>query len=434
MIEHPPFATLAARSIDGWLDQDERIEFSAHLGSCVACRALLVGLRADQARLAAIEPIQTSPALRRNVLAATHRRTRPSAWLLVAAALLVLAATVGALAVGAYLSRSFDRQVIELSVDWQAIPAVDLAAGATTSRIRAVVAGPGGFVAVGSAGGKAAVWTSKDGVTWPRSPDLPDGAGAELVALELGGPGFVAAGRSGVGGAIWTSPDGIAWTPVRPADAFPQAVINVLRRSDDGWIAAGAAFGAAGLTGATWISIDGVTWQGRIPSAGVSSGADYMPSLTSIFRRPDGVWVAHRLGDDVPFSSSDGRTWVRMSSAIPGLTGVRGVRQIEGGMVAVNGTGASWSIDGVTWSTSTMTPAVEGSLDGIEVETEGFIAFGTGSTGSFVYRSRDGRTFLRDQALIGEGGGTVYDVATSAEVDVAVGIEDGTGAVWSRIR
>ena len=290
------------------------------------------------------------------------------------------------------------------------------------------------FVAVGSAGGQAAAWTSTDGATWPRSADLPGGAGAELVAVEVGGPGFVAAGRSGAGGAIWTSPDGITWTEAGPADAFPQAVINVLIRSEDGWIAAGAAVGSAGLTGASWTSPDGITWEGTIPSAGVGSGADFLPSINSIFRRSDGLWIAFKSGIDVPFASGDGHVWARMPEAIQSLPEVRGVRQVAGGLVAVDGARATWSADGMTWSISSMTPAVKGSLDFVEVDPDGFVAIGTGSDGPFIYRSPDGRTFVRDTATVGETGGTVYDVATSAGVEVAVGIQRGAGAIWSRTR
>ena len=433
MIEHPPFATLAARSIDGWLDQDERVAFEAHLGGCVACRSLLTELRADQERLAGIRPMATSPALRRQVLAATHRRARPAAWLLVAAALLAVVATLGALAAGAYLARLFDRPAIELSADWQAIPTAQLAAGASTSRIRAVVAGKERFVAVGSAGGQAAVWTSHDGATWPRSPDLPGGTGAELVAAEVGGPGFVVAGRSGSGVAIWTSPDGITWTPAGPAGAFPQATINVLRRTEDGWIAAGAAVGSAGLTGATWTSTDAVTWQDNIPSAGVGSGDAFLQSIGSIFRRPDGVWIA-RPGNDpgVAYRSSNGIDWDRMVDDVPDLGQTRDVRQVGRTLVAVGGVQALWSIDGLTWSASAVLPPVDGSFESMEVLPDGVLAMGKGPTGAFVYRSADGRSFVRDANPVGGVETTVYDVATSAGVEVAVGIHRGAGAVWSR--
>ncbi len=435
MIEHPPFATLAARSIDGWLDKHERVEFEAHLTGCASCRALVMELRTDHERMAGIRPMTTSPALRRQVLAATHRRARPAAWLLVAAALLAVAATIGALTAGAYLARLFERPAIELSADWQAIPAADLAAGASTSRIRAVVAASDRFVAVGSAGGQAAAWTSTDGATWPRSPNLPDGVGAELVAVEVGGPGFVAAGRSGSGGAIWTSPDGVTWTAAGPADVFPEAVVNVLRRSDDGWIAAGAAVGSAGLTGATWVSPDGLTWQGSIPSVGVSSGNAFVSSLGLIFRRPDGVWIARPLNDPVvAYRSLDGLRWDRMVDDVPDLGRTRDVRHVGGTLVAVGGPQPLWSVDGLTWSASAISPPVDGSLESMEVLPDGVVAMGKGPKGAFVYRSTDGRAFLGDADTIGGVESTVYDVATSAGVEVAVGIDRGAGAVWSRTR
>jgi len=432
MIDHLAFSTLAARSIDGWLTPDESLEFETHLRECGACRALLIDLRADDARLAGIGPMQTSPALRRQVLEATHRRTHPT-WLLVAAALLLVAATVGVIAVGAYLTKQFVRPGIELSVDWQAIPAAELSGGASTSRIRAVVAGPDGLVAVGSAGGQAATWTSTDGVRWPRSPDLPGGAGAELVTVEVGGPGFIAAGRSGAGGAIWTSPDGVTWSPAGPPDAFPEAVVNLVRRSGDGWIAAGGAVGTAGLTGATWRSTDGLDWHASIASAIAKGFGTPLHNIRSLFQRPDGVWIAHSEPfGETPYSSPDRMNWELIAGGIPGLGGVKDVRQIGDMTIAVDGAVASWSRDGIGWTKSTMTPPVDGSIDAIDVGADGVFVLGTGPAGSFIYRSADGRAFARDASPIGGVGSTVYDVATFAGFEVAVGIDRGGGAVWSR--
>ena len=432
MIDHLAFSTLAALSIDGWLTPDESLEFETHLGGCAACRALLAELRGDDARLAGIGPMQTSPALRRQVLAATHRRAHPT-WLLVAAALMLLAATAGAIAVGAYVTKLFVRPGIELSVEWQAIPAAELSGGATTSRIRAVAAGPDGLVSVGSVGGQAATWTSTDGVHWLRSPDLPGGAGAELTTVDVGGPGFIAAGRSGAGGAIWTSPDGVTWSPAGPEEALHQAVVNLVRRSGDGWIAAGGAVGPAGVTAATWTSTDGRDWHANIASTVENAYGTPLRNIRSLFRRPDGVWIAHSepVGETA-YSSRDRTNWELVASGIPPVSRVMDARQVGSVTVVVDGAMASWSTDGLDWTKSTMTPPVAGSIDAVYVDDEGVFALGTGSSGSFIYRSADGRAFARDADPIGGVGSTVYDVATFAGAEVAVGIDRGGAAVWSR--
>ena len=82
----------------------------------------------------------------------------------------------------------------------------------TDERLNAITAGGPGFVAVGSNGTQAAVWTSKDGATWRPVVDS---------AFDRGWMQTIVATRSGLvvfGGradtdsrVIWTSPDGIEW-------------------------------------------------------------------------------------------------------------------------------------------------------------------------------------------------------------------------------
>jgi hypothetical protein len=58
-----------------------------------------------------------------------------------------------------------------------------------------MAAGSAGPVAVGYGSGGAAIWTSADGITWTRVPDLPDFAVAQAVAVAASGTAFVAVGR-----------------------------------------------------------------------------------------------------------------------------------------------------------------------------------------------------------------------------------------------
>ncbi len=85
------------------------------------------------------------------------------------------------------------------------------------------VGGPG-LVAVGfngNAPGGAVVWTSIDGISWSlvRPDDTIYGEG--MSAVTAGGPGLVAVGEgsypgTGTGGfsPVWTSTDGVTWSRV----------------------------------------------------------------------------------------------------------------------------------------------------------------------------------------------------------------------------
>lgn len=90
-------------------------------------------------------------------------------------------------------------------------------------QMNAVVAGGPGLVAVGHQDaiaaddgfGKAAVWTSTDGLSWERVPDergLVGGSEAwDVVATSTG---LVAAGMADGDAAVWTSADGLTWAAV----------------------------------------------------------------------------------------------------------------------------------------------------------------------------------------------------------------------------
>lgn len=100
--------------------------------------------------------------------------------------------------------------------------------------LSSVVAGGPGLVAVGTDGPDdnedAAVWTSADGITWTQAPHDDSAFGGDgeqsMWDVTLGGPGLVAVGwdgtdtgDTGVGdAAVWTSKDGITWVRV-PHDA-----------------------------------------------------------------------------------------------------------------------------------------------------------------------------------------------------------------------
>ncbi|HSG79504.1 MAG TPA: hypothetical protein VLD62_07995, partial [Acidimicrobiia bacterium] len=155
--------------------------------------------------------------------------------------------------------------------------------------MQGVAAGPGGLVAVGStvtdpgAGGlgRAAAWTSDDGLTWTPVPDAdlpqpppPDEPGipasAGMTDVVWWSDRFVAVGATlpewGFSDyskpAIWTSPDGRSWDLVHVGD---RGWIDTLATTRNGVLALGNRWGDA-PTPLAWISVDGSTWQ-RVDTA-----------------------------------------------------------------------------------------------------------------------------------------------------------------------
>jgi hypothetical protein len=174
------------------------------------------------------------------------------------------------------------------------------------STANAVVATADGFVAVGSHGEFAAIWTSNDGRNWylrdlsappgargatltlvvaagtngsrvvaggyaatpagdiPVIVTSPDGgaswhevvlgASGLVTALTATGNGFTAAGLSGAVGArravVWTSPDGLAWSAGTPTGAQAGNGTDEITALDSGAATAGAATAGAASTGA----------------------------------------------------------------------------------------------------------------------------------------------------------------------------------------
>ena len=115
-------------------------------------------------------------------------------------------------------------------------------------------------VAVGSIttpnGGAAAVWTSKDELTWTRAADDPTFGNAVINAVVAGGPGFVAVGRDDSGAAVWLSTDGSAWQKVAPGPGFHGAQMTAVA-AGNGLL---TAVGSDGNGALVWRSPDGRTW------------------------------------------------------------------------------------------------------------------------------------------------------------------------------
>lgn len=141
--------------------------------------------------------------------------------------------------------------------------------------IQAVDATDFGFVAVGIAGGHAAIWTSPDALTWSRVADdpvfaPPSGAGADSVVeatgVAAGHGAIVAVGQAfdaGPGGAPvvmgWRSVDGRSWTAAAVESATGGQVFSVAATAGR-FLATGPSGGSSCL-GGIWASTDGSGWS-----------------------------------------------------------------------------------------------------------------------------------------------------------------------------
>lgn len=154
-------------------------------------------------------------------------------------------------------------------------------------------------VAVGSScdaqgtGCVPAVWTSVDGRSWEREPDVPDAPG-QLILVASIESGFLAVRQdcssTPCSSSVLSSPDGTAWREV-PTDGFPERAEPLAVANVAGTIALTALEGGrlkilASADGASWSAVREVTWK-------TSDGASPNPDLVNVYglgmaTRPDG--------------------------------------------------------------------------------------------------------------------------------------------------
>jgi hypothetical protein len=392
---HERSLELAAVAVDFDLTSAETRELEAHLAGCSTCARRAAALRADASTLRA--PLMLLPSARVDAAvhaAIVHQRARPQRLLLVAAAVLVLLALLGAAAVGAYLIRS-----------WQILPTTVV----PSPTVPAAIATPGPD-ATPVAGG---TWRSLGFVQGSSSGFMEAAAfaGTELVGVGRGGcvPTSGVPSHCYVG--AWTAADGEAW--VRTVD---QAGLEIGTGVGTSGPEAGifdVAAGPAGIVGigygddgrpAIWRSADGRTWQ-RVTfdvltsplGSRVAAIAPSQHGYVLVGWIVDGETLRARAA---AWTSSDGVIWTRAEDNAamdvgpcldtgeePVCGGMLGVVATTTGLVAVGnsrtsttgpGRPAAWaSPDGVTWTRSATGLDFDGSLSGIAVGGPGLVAVGT---------------------------------------------------------
>lgn len=233
-----------------------------------------------------------------------------------------------------------------------------------------VVATDDGFVAIGEArydvhagfGAGTAIWTSTDGLTWTRLADTEAPArGTALRAIAAGPPGFLAAAslehpqgdevppRQPVTAGIWRSDDAIHWEPV---PGSPLGVAQIVHMAD-GWIALGSTVTGATAAPVWWRSQDGRSWT-RIAVPPLNG----LPAGTSVYGQrlaggAAGILALGEREDDfsaVGWSSVDGVGWTPLDLA-PILAGatVDELHAVGGSILLVGDRMAAGAQDPVVW-------------------------------------------------------------------------------------
>ncbi|WP_192809732.1 sialidase family protein [Actinomadura rudentiformis] len=192
----------------------------------------------------------------------------------------------------------------------------------------AVEAGGDQAVAVGSAAGDAAVWTSRDGTAWKASQGL--GAAftrpgpQQLLGVTGGKSGWLAVGYDQAVGRrplVVTSSDGATWQAADTAAAFRSGGTAAATSGTPGYVIVGA----DGTSAATWFSADLKTWErGKSASsdaleAGSTEGKWMLDAASGTFgyAAVGGVRVKDTGNVPAVWTSSNGKQWALQQLPLP---------------------------------------------------------------------------------------------------------------------
>ncbi|GII29675.1 hypothetical protein Pmi06nite_31170 [Planotetraspora mira] len=323
-----------------------------------------------------------------------------------------------------------------------------------------VAVSAGAFVAVGSANGDAAIWTSgNNGANWTdvRLSTVLGGPGRQALNGVAHGPkGWLAVGSTMTDPAVTrpllvTSSDGRSWK-AGPAMQVPAGHFLVAPRlvagGPKGYILAGDDRSATGVLPALWFSPDLKRFT-RVPPTGMPAGGAGV-RLTSVTATPSGFMAvggsgAPDLETGVVWVSPDGLRWTQAGRVIPDdarSAGLRHVVATDSGVVAI-GTevteegvrpfSAVSADDGAHWEYGRL-PAEETAvvLD-LVAANGGLVAVGShgpaGEGDSAAWISEDGlawtRQTLTQDGLGGAGTQWLGAVAVSGTRVLAIGRSTG---------
>lgn len=211
--------------------------------------------------------------------------------------------------------------------------AASVAALARPDKSVQAVAAAGRLVAVGSANGDAAVWSSADGRAWRRSPTLVRDGRQRLTAVTAGNAGWLAVGFDGTAPRrplVLTSPDGGTWQAVDGADVFkPSGGAALTTRAAAMGPAGYVVVGEDGYSAAAWFSADLKSWQrGTSPEKKTLRGSAIAARwMRDVAGGPFGYVAVGGLNDPTGrgdghgrpavWTSADGRRWTLQQLPLP---------------------------------------------------------------------------------------------------------------------
>ncbi|WP_432926071.1 hypothetical protein ACQPZZ_34685 [Microbispora sp. CA-135349] len=327
-----------------------------------------------------------------------------------------------------------------------------------------VAAAGGAFVAVGSANGDAAIWTSgNNGANWKDAafPDLLGGPGRQALGGVAHGPrGWLAVGSTTTDPAVTrpllvTSADGKSWRP-GPAIEVPAGHFllapGVVAAGPKGYVLAGEDRSATGTLPALWFSPDLKRFTRSAPGSMPAGGAGVR--LHDVTATPHGFMAVGGSGTadretGVAWVSSDGLNWNARGRILPPdatSAGLRHVAVTEAGVVVV-GTAmtedgprpfsALSTDDGASWEYGTLPADAAASVLDVTATGRGLVAVGShrssaedGEGDSAAWVSENGvdwsRQALTQDGLGGQGSQWLGAVAVSGDRVVAVGRSAGS--------
>lgn len=238
--------------------------------------------------------------------------------------------------------------------------------------VNAIAASGAAQVAVGSADGFPAIWSSPDGgTTWQRGTGVAavtlDRPGLQqLTAVAHGPAGWVAVGgavSAAAGGhpVVVSSPDGQTWTAQDGLRAFssPGLVASGVAASARGYVIVGWQRSGNHQTGMAWFSSGLAGWQvALLPSAGGDTMVAGITATSSGF-----VAVGSASGKPAVWDSPNGQVWRQVTLALPEAGSAGSASSASLSRLAANGASVAATGTEVTASGQTV-PFAEMSADG----------------------------------------------------------------------
>ena len=330
------------------------------------------------------------------------------AWVVVAAALLVIALAASGLLAGA--------RPLAGPTSWQRVLLVPGESSVQLSEgfLADVVQTGSGYVGVGSTCQSCyglsvgLVWTSQDGLAWDPVETGDTFEGAELRAVVAGERGLAAVGSTWLEGtqraAVWSSPDGLTWSPAVSVAAPDGASIADVAFAGGRYVAAGAELLSPGddLIPRIWWSEDAANW---VQAADLAAGPSFMGIFVAVAAGgpafvavgwDQGIWV-----------SPDGDAWVQSSvssSAVVDIAtgpGGRLVVATVSGRMGASDDGEAWMWAALPGLSLPDSPLENGTLAATDW---GFVVVarpGRPGTGDGLWTSRDGITWMPRKTIPG---------------------------------